>query len=66
MRSEALKQAQKRYQERLQKTGELPRKTFHLSCHTKNDADVIAALEAQTNANGYIKELIRKDMKKQG
>lgn len=66
MRSEALKRAQKRYQERLQKTGKLPQKTFLLSCHTKHDADIISVLEEQENVNGYIKDLIRADMKKQG
>lgn len=66
MRSEAMKQAQKRYQECLQKAGKLPRKTFLLSCHTEHDADVIAALEAQANANGYLKTLIREDKKRRG
>lgn len=66
MRSEALKRAQKRYQERQQKKGKTPRKSFLLSCHNRTDADIIAVLEAQENVNGYIKELIRKDLKGQG
>ena len=64
MRSEATKKAQKRYQEKLQRAGKLPRKTFLLSCHTEHDADIIEALTAEPNANGYLKELIREDRKR--
>ena len=37
---------------------------FHLKCHIVHDADIIAALEAQENKNGYIKDLIRRDISK--
>lgn len=35
-----------------------------LNLNIKTDADVIAALDAVENKQGYIKELIRKDMQK--
>lgn len=41
-------------------------KTYILKCHTVHDADIIAALEEQENKNGYIKSLIRANIKKQG
>lgn len=63
-RSEALKRAQERYNKK--KVGSGVTKSYHLKCHTVHDADIIAALEAQENKNGYIKELIRRDLKKQG
>lgn len=66
MRTEALKRAQERYLKKLQKTGGLPRKSFPVSFHIEHDADIIAFLEVQKNVNGYIKELIRADMEKQG
>lgn len=66
MKSEALKRAQKRYQEKLKRTGSNPRKGYHLSLHTTHDADIIAFLEARKNINGYVKDLIRADMRKQG
>lgn len=65
MRSkEAIKRAQKRYEA----SGAVKSKNkgYYLKCHVEYDADIIAALEAQENKNGYIKELIRADMKKQG
>lgn len=62
-RSEALKVAQSRYEAK----GTVKEKTkgYYLKCHIEHDADIIAALEAQGNKNGYIKELIRKDIKSQ-
>lgn len=39
---------------------------FHLKCHIVHDADIIAALDAQENKNGYIKDLIRADLEKRG
>ncbi len=39
---------------------------FHLKCHIVHDADIIAALDAQGNKNGYIKKLIREDLEKRG
>ena len=63
-RSEAEKRAQAKYEE----SGAVKAKTkgFYLKCHTVHDADIIAALKAQKNQNGYIKELIRADIEKRG
>lgn len=36
----------------------------NLSLHRTIDADIIAWIEAKDNIAGYIKELIRQDMKK--
>ena len=57
-RSKALKQAQKRYEA----SGVIRRKVIKL--HELLDADIIAALNKQESVNGYIKELIRKDIEK--
>lgn len=38
-------------------------KSVLLSFHENNEADILAYLNKQTNKNGYIKELIREDMK---
>lgn len=38
----------------------------HLKFHIVHDADIIAALDAQENKNGYIKKLIREDLEKRG
>lgn len=38
-------------------------KQIKLNLNLKTDADIIKALEAVSNKQGYIKELIRKDMK---
>lgn len=35
---------------------------INLALHRKNDADIIEKLEQVENKNGYIKELIRKDL----
>lgn len=64
MKSEALKRAQKRYAAK--GAVKAATKPYYLKCHKVNDADIIAALEAQENKNGYIKELIRADIKRQG
>lgn len=37
-------------------------KQIKLNLNKKTDADIIAALEAAPNIQGYIKELIRKDL----
>lgn len=63
-RSEAVKRAQARYAKK--NAGNGVTKGFYLKCHTTNDKDVIDALAAQENVNGYIKELIRRDLEKQG
>lgn len=65
MRSrEAIKRAQKRYEA----SGAVRAVTrgFHLKCHIVHDADIIAALDGKANKNGYIKDLIRADIRKQG
>jgi len=38
-------------------------KQIKLNLNLKTDADIIKALEAVPNKQGYIKDLIRKDMK---
>lgn len=61
MRSkEAIRQAQKRYAEK----GVIKRVTITL--HEVNDADVLAYLKKKANMSGYIKDLVRMDIKKQG
>lgn len=35
---------------------------YHLKLNLKTDADIIAALDAQPSAQGYIKALIRADL----
>lgn len=61
MRSkEAIRQAQKRYAEK----GVIKRVTITL--HEVNDADVLAYLKKKANMSGYIKDLVRRDIKKQG
>lgn len=62
------KEATKRAQARYEAKGAVKAVTkgYYLKCHTLHDADIIDALEAQENKNGYIKELIRRDMEKQG
>lgn len=63
-RSDALKRAQARYEAK----GAVKDKTraFHLKCHVEHDKDIIDALDRQDNKNGYLKGLIRKDIKEQG
>lgn len=41
-------------------------KQYHLWLHKKNDADVIARLDAQPNKQGYIKRLVRQDISEEG
>ena len=57
---EAIQQAQKRYEE----SGVIIRKT--LKVHRILDADIVKKINAQDNFNGYMKKLIRDDIKKQG
>lgn len=57
MRSESLKKAQAKYSKE-------STKNYHIICHKDNDRDIIEALEQQANKNGYIKELIRRDIKR--
>lgn len=65
MRSkEAIKRAQKKYEA----SGAIANatKSYRLKCHKMYDADIIAKLDEVGNKNGYIKTLIRNDIKKQG
>lgn len=39
-------------------------KDVRIKLNLKNDADIIELLESLPNKQGYIKELIRRDMKK--
>ena len=58
--SEAQKRAQKRYDE-------LNKDKFRfiqLKLNRETDADIISKLESAENIQGYIKELIRQDIKK--
>ena len=38
-------------------------KQIHLKLNLKTDAEILEHLEKQKNVQGYIKDLIRKDMK---
>lgn len=60
---EAIKRAQAKYEKKRRATGTSPLKAVSLKLHIEHDADIIAMLEAQDNKNGYIKALIRKDIK---
>ena len=39
-------------------------KQIHLKLNMKTDADILSHLEQQESIQGYIKQLIREDMKK--
>lgn len=54
-RSEALKRAQKKYQHNTNKS-------VVIKLHKEYDEDIIEHLETVKSKQGYIKELIRKDM----
>lgn len=41
-------------------------KQIKMNLNRKTDADIIARLEETPNKQGYIKELIRKDLEKSG
>lgn len=56
MPSEAKKRAIKKYDA-------ANTKQYHLKLNLKTDADIIAHLEKQESIQGYIKKLIRADMK---
>ena len=53
--TEAQKRARKKYEARV-------KKTYIIKLHTELDADIIEKLETVENRNGYIKELIRRDI----
>lgn len=39
-------------------------RSFTFRCHRENDADLIAFLEEKGNVSGYLKELVRDEMRK--
>lgn len=41
-------------------------KVVNFKLHKTNDKDIMEHLEAQPNKQGYIKELIRRDIKEKG
>lgn len=41
-------------------------KQYHFKLNLETDADIIQQLEKQNSMQGYIKQLIRQDMKKVG
>ena len=54
--TEAKRQAIKRYDAK-------STKQIHLKLNLNTDADILSHLEQQENVQGYIKELIRRDMR---
>lgn len=58
---EAAKNRQKKYRERIAEEGD-PRRVFKLSYHKQLDSEVVEQLEAQASINGYVKELVLKDI----
>lgn len=60
MRTKAfIREAQKRYEKKT-----ITRKILKL--HNVYDADILEKLDEQENVTGYLKNLIRNDIKKQG
>lgn len=57
--TEAQKRAQKRYDEANRERWRM----INLKLNKDTDADIIEKLESEGSMNGYIKKLIRKDMK---
>ena len=39
---------------------------FTLQCHKQTDADIIELLESQENYNGYLKSLLRRELRNTG
>ena len=58
MTTEAQKRAQKRYDEANKDKWRM----IHLKLNKDTDADIIKKLESMDNIQGYIKELVRKDL----
>ena len=48
----------------VRKYDEANTRQYHLKLNLKTDADIIERLKQQKSAQGYIKRLIREDMKK--
>lgn len=55
MATEAQRKAVKKYDE-------VNTRQLHLKLNIKTDADILAQLDRQDSVQGYIKELIRKDI----
>lgn len=62
MSTEAQKKAQKKYDE----VHKNEHRNYHLKLYKKYDADIIEKLGQVDSIQGYIKELIRKDLVKGG
>lgn len=62
-RSQALKEAQKRYEENKKKQGIKDSKSYLMKCHLENDSDVIEFMEQEKNKSGLLKKLIRNHIK---
>ena len=56
-------EAQKRAQEKYDAKATIQ---LHFKMNKKTDADILEKLDSVPNKQGYIKELIRADMKRQG
>ena len=61
MEKSGMTEAQRKAQAKFKKTGT---KRYLLEFNRNNDADVIAYLDAQSNRQGLIKQLIREHMNK--
>ena len=59
MTTEAQKRAQKKWDE----ANRANRRSIRLNLNRQTDADIIERLEKEPNIQGYIKELIRGDLK---
>lgn len=64
MKTEAQRRAAEKYRKKLRDQGIKKDKSYMVFCNIVNDADVIAVLDAQENKSGFLKNLIRQDMKK--
>lgn len=63
-RTEAQKRAQAKYQKKRNKKSVT--KSYCFTFHHEHDQDIIERLQSQENKSGYVKRLIREDIKKQG
>ena len=65
MRSEALKKAQRNYEQKLKEQGIKRSKFYQVKCHLEHDADIIRFMDNIENKSGLLKQLIREHMKSQ-
>lgn len=56
-------EAQKRAQKKWDEANKANRRSIRLNLNRQTDADIIERLEKEPNIQGYIKELIRGDLK---